>query len=148
MGGCPKNFFRPSVRHVQHYITNGYGSPMQTTSWYGMVCCTWPYVVPIGEDPAAHGHWCAFTDLYHTIPYQFSSGCVLFLPTFLGVSMFVYFRKYVCIYVAKYDARVYLVWTSLGIIFFLRSLHSKFRLQLARYHAIPMWCSRLIWTVL
>ena len=42
------------------YITNGYGSPMQTTS------CTWPYVVPIGEDPAAHGHWCTFTDLYHT----------------------------------------------------------------------------------
>mgnify|MGYP000120618807 CR=1 FL=1 len=42
--------------------TNGYGYPMQTTS------CTWPYVVPIGEDPAAHGHWCAFTDLYHTIP--------------------------------------------------------------------------------
>ena len=37
---------------------------MQTTS------CTWPYVVPIGEDPAAHGHWCAFTDLYHTIPYH------------------------------------------------------------------------------
>ena len=37
---------------------------MQTTS------CTWPYVVPIGEDPAAHGHWCTFTDLYHTIPYQ------------------------------------------------------------------------------
>ena len=32
--------------------------------------CTWPYVVPIGEDPAAHGHWCAFTDLYHTIPYH------------------------------------------------------------------------------
>ena len=30
----------------------------------------WPYVVPIGEDPAAHGHWCAFTDLYHAIPYQ------------------------------------------------------------------------------
>ena len=43
---------------------NGYGFPMQTTS------CTWPYVVPIGEDPAAHGHWCAFTDLYHTIPYH------------------------------------------------------------------------------
>ena len=39
---------------------------MQTTS------CTWPYVVPIGEDPAAHGHWCAFTDLYHTIPYTHS----------------------------------------------------------------------------
>ena len=36
---------------------------MQTTS------CTWPYVVPIGEDPAAHGHWCAFTDLYHTMPW-------------------------------------------------------------------------------
>ena len=36
---------------------------MQTTS------CTWPYVVPISEDLAAHGHWCAFTDLYHTIPY-------------------------------------------------------------------------------
>ena len=35
---------------------------MQTTS------CTWPYVVPIGEDPAAHGHWCAFTDLYHAMP--------------------------------------------------------------------------------
>ena len=37
---------------------------MQTTS------CTWPYVVPIGEDPAAHGHWCTFTDLYHTMPYH------------------------------------------------------------------------------
>ena len=35
---------------------------MQTTS------CTWPYVVTIGEDPAAHGHWCAFTDLYHAMP--------------------------------------------------------------------------------
>ena len=33
------------------------------------ISCTWPSVVPIGEDPAAHGHWCAFTDLYHTIPY-------------------------------------------------------------------------------
>ena len=44
---------------------------MQTTS------CTWPYVVPIGEDPAAHGHWCAFTDLYHiyhTIPYMTYGG--------------------------------------------------------------------------
>ena len=37
---------------------------MQTTS------CTWPWVVPVGEDPAAHGHWCAFTDLYHTMPYH------------------------------------------------------------------------------
>ena len=46
------------------YVTNGYGYPKQTTS------CPWPYVVPIGEDPAAHGHWCAFTDLYHTIPYH------------------------------------------------------------------------------
>ena len=55
------------------YITNGHGSPMQTTS------CTWPYVVPIGEDPAAHGHWCAFTDLYHTstIPYRRSFSEVL-----------------------------------------------------------------------
>ena len=35
---------------------------MQTTS------CTWPYVVPVGEDPAAHGHWCAFTDLCHAMP--------------------------------------------------------------------------------
>ena len=25
-------------------------------------------VVPIGEDPAAHGHWCTFTDLYHATP--------------------------------------------------------------------------------
>ena len=24
--------------------------------------------IAIGEDPAAHGHWCAFTDLYHAIP--------------------------------------------------------------------------------
>ena len=53
----------PSVPVPPNYITNGYGFPMQTTS------CTWPSVVPIGEDPAAHGHWCAFTDLYHTIPY-------------------------------------------------------------------------------
>ena len=28
------------------------------------------HVVPIGEDPAAHGHWCAFTDLYHAMPYS------------------------------------------------------------------------------
>ena len=48
------------------YITYGYGSPMQTSS------CTWPLVVPIGEDPAAHVHWCTFTDLYHTIPYGFT----------------------------------------------------------------------------
>ena len=54
----------PSVPVPPDYITNGYGYPKQTTS------CTWPYVVPIGEDPAAHGHWCAFTDLYHTIPYH------------------------------------------------------------------------------
>ena len=26
------------------------------------------YCTPIGEDPAAHGHWCTFTDLCHTIP--------------------------------------------------------------------------------
>ena len=49
---------------MYHTIPYGYGFPKQTTS------CTWPYVVPIGEDPAAHGHWCAFTDLYHTIPYH------------------------------------------------------------------------------
>ena len=55
------------------YITNGYGFPMQTTyhtTTQFSTNCTWPYVVPIGEDPAAHGHWCAFTDLYHTIPYH------------------------------------------------------------------------------
>ena len=45
-----------------HYVTNGHDSPMQTTG------CTWPQVVPIGEDPAAHGHWCAFTDLCHAMP--------------------------------------------------------------------------------
>ena len=45
-----------------HHVTDGHGFPMQTAS------CTWPYVVPVGEDPAAHGHWCAFTDLYHAIP--------------------------------------------------------------------------------
>ena len=52
------------VSAARHTIPYGYGFPMQTTS------CTWPYVVPIGEDPAAHGHWCTFTDLYHTIPYH------------------------------------------------------------------------------
>ena len=45
-----------------HCVTDGRGFPMQTTS------CTWPQVVPVGEDPAAHGHWCAFTDLYHAMP--------------------------------------------------------------------------------
>ena len=24
----------------------------------------------LGEDPAAHSPWCAFTDLYHTIQYH------------------------------------------------------------------------------
>ena len=46
-----------TISRAPDYITNRYGFPMQTTS------CTWPYVVPIGEDPAAH----TFTDLYHTI---------------------------------------------------------------------------------
>ena len=32
------------------------------------ISCTWRSVVPIGEDPAAHNHWCTFTDLYHIIP--------------------------------------------------------------------------------
>ena len=55
------------LRHAEcsrapDYITNGHGYPKQTTS------CTWPYVVSIGEDPAARGHWCAFTDLYHAMP--------------------------------------------------------------------------------
>ena len=26
--------------------------------------------MPIGEDPAAHGHWCIFIDFYHTMPYH------------------------------------------------------------------------------
>ena len=39
---------------------------------------------PIGEDPAAHGHWCAFTDLYHTIPYHVHM-CVSYWPTLCRV---------------------------------------------------------------
>ena len=39
--------------------------PSQTSTIpYQTIC------MPYGEDPAAHGHWCAFTDLYHTIPYH------------------------------------------------------------------------------
>ena len=49
------------------YITNGHGYPMQTAS------CTWPCVVPVGEDPAAHGHWCAFPDLYCAMPHHAGS---------------------------------------------------------------------------
>ena len=44
-----------------------------TDIYHTMPYHTIPYhqVVPIGEDPAAHGHWCTFTDLYHTtIPYR------------------------------------------------------------------------------
>ena len=52
----------PSVPVPPDHVTDGHGSPMQTTG------CTWPYVVPIGEDPAAHGHWCTFTDLCHAMP--------------------------------------------------------------------------------
>ena len=33
------------------------------------ISCTWHEVVPIGEDPAAHGHGCTFIDRYHTITY-------------------------------------------------------------------------------
>ena len=65
----------PSVPVPPNYITNGYGFPMQTTS------CTWPSVVPNGEDPAAHGHWCAFTDLYHTIPYTTKHGGKVVAPS-------------------------------------------------------------------
>ena len=32
------------------------------------VGCTWRWVVPVGEDLAAHGHWCTFTDLCHAMP--------------------------------------------------------------------------------
>ena len=61
------------LRHAEcsrapDYITNGHGSPMQTAG------CTWPQVVPVGEDPAAHGHWCAFTDLYHAMPCHAATG--------------------------------------------------------------------------
>ena len=35
-----------------------------------MPCQFMPWVVPVGEDLAAHGHWCAFTDLYHAMPYH------------------------------------------------------------------------------
>ena len=54
-----------------NYVINGHGCPMQTIS------CTWRLVVPIGEDPAAHGHWCTFTDLYHTIPCLYHATGVL-----------------------------------------------------------------------
>ena len=37
--------------------------------------------MPIGEDPAAHGHWCAFIDLYHTIPYHTARIWCTFSPT-------------------------------------------------------------------
>ena len=41
---------------------------------HGLTSC------PIGEDPAAHGHWCAFTDLYHTIPYH---TCLILLHVYV-----------------------------------------------------------------
>ena len=66
---------------------------------------------------------------------------------------------------AMYDARVYLVWTllgifsffdhhyiqsSLGIVFFLRSLHSKFSSEFSRHIGMVwygmVWCSRRIWS--
>ena len=57
----------PSVPVPPDHVTNG------CMVWYvvsrsRLLSCTWPSVVPIGEDPAAHGHWCAFTDLYHAMP--------------------------------------------------------------------------------
>ena len=33
----------------------------------------------IGEDPAAHGHWCTFTNLYHTMPYHIKQ-IIIFCP--------------------------------------------------------------------
>ena len=71
-------------RFKQKLKTKGTSSTcMQTTS------CTWPYVVPIGEDPAAHGHWCAFTDLYNTIPYHTipCRVCLLFINTHVWSSI-------------------------------------------------------------
>ena len=44
------------------HVTNGCGCPMQTVS------CTWHQVVSVGEDPAAHSHWCTFMGLYHAMP--------------------------------------------------------------------------------
>ena len=34
---------------------------------------TWRWVVLVGEDQAAHGHWCTFTDLCHAMPHQLLS---------------------------------------------------------------------------
>ena len=34
------------------------------------ISCTWRWVVPIREDPAARSHWCALTDLYHAMPFH------------------------------------------------------------------------------
>ena len=42
-----------------------YGYPIRLLAAHGAKSC-----LDLGEDPAAHGHWCTFTDLYHTIPYH------------------------------------------------------------------------------
>ena len=95
---------------------------MQTTS------CTWPKVVSIGEDPAAHGHAWGWVggqcgSLVHVcmvnLGYEYKksghrSNLVLRLAHVFRFDISV---------IAKYDARVYLVWTLLGINFFLRSLY-------------------------
>ena len=48
--------------------TLGTGCPMQTIS------CTWRPVVPIREDPAAHGHWCTLQTSTIAYPLNGVSG--------------------------------------------------------------------------
>ena len=82
------HYIQSSVIHARGYLAwTSLGIILFLRSLYSKfssstTTCTWPWVVPIGEDPAARGHWCAFTDLYHTmgvlpstIPYlvQFAS---------------------------------------------------------------------------
>ena len=56
-------------------------------------------------------------------------------PTFLGVSYRIYVFGYAFSVTAKYDARVYLVWTLLRIMFFLRSLYYVWRSD--KIQAVP-----------
>ena len=43
-------------------------------------CSSAPDHIINGYIPAAHGHWCAFTDLYHAIPYHMVARCRQLTP--------------------------------------------------------------------
>ena len=92
------------------FSSEGCGGVIKPCPLAARICCTFRPTT-FSSVPPYHtsfstvicGHWCAFTDLYHTILYIFK----------------------IQLRMVTLDARGYLAWTLLGIIFFLHYIQSS-----------------------